>query len=216
MKTAMMLLSMVLAGQAPGAGQLPAAKPTTLPQLVASPGYQANIARLFAELPSDVFQRCPSLVSAGSQVSVLRRVSFNEGYPVAGTWKQSFPVSGCGNDTVINIFFSGQPTGKIVSLTGVPGTTHADPVLQRDAYRYVAIAAQRLAAGCAALHVRDTRYGGPAVPTRPPVGGSAVGQPWEETWFVAACGQVIAVPVTFVPDATGTTIVTKTATATAR
>ena len=94
-------------------------------------------------------------------------------------------------------------------MIATPGMTHAGITLQRDAYRYVAIAAQPAAKDCAALHIRDTRYQGPIAAQPQPVGGNAIGVPWRETWSVAACGAVIDIPVTFIPDATGTTISTK-------
>ena len=172
-----------------------------LQALVRSPGYQGNVARLFAALPSDVFQRCATLVSDGSQVTVLTPVSFAaDGYPVSGMWKQSFPVRGCGNDTTINLFFKGQPDEKITSIVAVPGDTHADPTLQRDAVRYAWLGAKAIAPTCTTPHARHTRYDGVV---------DAKHKAWRETWIVAACGQNVEIPITFTPDATGTTITAK-------
>src|SRR4051812_40565958 len=78
-------------------------------------------------LPPTVFQRCPTLMSNGSRMTVLKPVSFAaSGYPNAGVWKQSFPVSGCGNDTILNIYFSAGADEKINTLFAAPGDSIAD------------------------------------------------------------------------------------------
>ena len=179
--------------------------PVSLQQLVATPGYQANVARLFSQLPPDVFQRCPALVSRGSSVTVIEPAVFAaDGYPTAGLWRQSFPVSGCGNDTTINFFFKAGPDKKIASVVALPGDTHAGLQLQRDAVRYAVIAVQAKAAGCAMINVRTTSYTRSASGAVPGPAGRA--EPWRETWTLSACGRRYVVPMTFVPDATGTTI----------
>jgi len=181
-------------------GETPAA-PQPSPQLqslVRSPGYLGNIQRLFAALPTDVFQRCPDLVAPASAASVLTPVTFApDGYPVSGTWRQSFPVRGCGNDTTINIFFQAQPDEKIASIVAGPGDTRANLTLQRDALRYAWLGAKAVAPDCTTPHARHTRYDGVVDTAR---------KAWRETWIIAACGRNVAVPITFTPDATGTTI----------
>ena len=182
----------------------------SLQQLVLSAPYQRNIARLFSSLPIDVFQRCSSLVSQGSTVTVLKPASFaGDGYPISGAWKQSFPVRGCGNDTSINFFFFAQADEKITSLIAAPGDTHADPTLQRDAMRYVMLAARLAAPECTAPHLRTTHFDG-----RLSAQGSSTISPetssgWRETWSASACGKLIPVPLTFITDATGTRVVAR-------
>ena len=169
-----------------------------LQALLRSSGYQGNIQRLFSALPADVFQRCPTLVSQGSTVTVLSPVRFaQDGYPVSGAWKQSFPIRGCGNDTSINIFFQGQADEKIASIVAVPGDTHADLALQRDALRYAWLGAKAAAPNCATPHARHTRYDGVV---------DAAHKAWRESWIIAACGRNVEVPITFTPDPTGTRI----------
>lgn len=172
--------------------------PAQLQALIRSAGYEGNIQRLFAALPADVFQRCPTLVSQESTVTVLAPLRFaQDGYPVAGAWKQSFPVRGCGNDTSINIFFRGEPDEKIASIVAVPGDTHADLALQRDALRYSWVAAKAAAPNCMTPHVRHTRYDGVV---------DTAHRAWRESWVVIACGRNVEVPITFTPDPTGTRI----------
>ena len=179
--------------------------PPELEALVKTAGYQNNVARLFSLLPSDVFQRCPTLVSNGSRVTIIQPVTFaSGGYPISGLWRQSFPVSGCGNDTTINLFFQGQPTEKVGSIVGIAGATHADLALQRDALRYAVIAVQAASPKCADAHIRTSSYDGS--------GTGKHARAWRETWTVAACGHVFQVPLEFIPDATGTVISAKVAT----
>lgn len=181
----------------------------SLQKLVLSTPYQANIARLFSSLPPDVFQRCPSLVSNGSTVTVLKAPSFSvDGYPTSGVWKQSFPVSGCGNDTSINFIFFAQSNEKITSMIAAPGDTHADPVLQRDTMRYVIMVAKSQAADCSSPHLRTTQFDGRLNAHEGSINSQTTLGGWRETWTVSACGRSLSVPVTFLTDATGTRIVT--------
>jgi hypothetical protein len=174
---------------------------------VLSTSYQAYIARLFSSLPSDVFQRCPTLVSNGSTVTVLKPPTFAaDGYPTSGAWKQSFRVTGCGNDTSINFYFFGHPDEKITSLIAAPGDTHADPTLQRDTIVHVMIAAGAQARDCNAPHLRTTHFDGPLDAQAGAARVQTALSGWRETWTISACGRLLAVPVTFVPDATGTRI----------
>jgi len=63
----------------------------------------------------------------------MKPVSFAKGDSSnVGSWKQAFPVSGCGNDTVLHIYFTATADKKINAIVGLPGSTHADLTLQRN------------------------------------------------------------------------------------
>jgi hypothetical protein len=99
--------------------------------------HQAFVARAFSQIPKTVFQRCPGLVSKGSNSTVLKPITFSQdGYPNSGAWIQTFPVEGCGNDTVLNFYFVVGNDQKINAIVGFPGSTHADLRLQNDALTY--------------------------------------------------------------------------------
>jgi hypothetical protein len=191
-------------------GQAPDA---SLQSLIRTQSYQELVNNALGRLPSAVFQRCPSLVSSGSTVTVLEPVSFaKSGNPNAGSWKQAFPVSGCGNDTVLHIYFTATPDEKISTAVGLPGSTHADLTLQRNAVTYAqtgAIAAKNVAKDCNHFDVRNTKFEsyGLAEPPTPDPGPGNGRRPWWETWTMTGCGQIIDVPIDFVPDTTGTTII---------
>jgi len=170
--------------------------------------YGGLINSILSRFPATVFQRCPTLVSNGSQVTLLSPVTFGaDGYPNAGSWKQTFPVSGCGNDTVLNLYFSATADEKINTAVGVPGSTHADLTLQRDGVMYANTGAALLGKNCKAYDVKNTRFEGYGLPkpATPDPGPESHFRPWWETWTLVGCGATIDVPIDFVPQEKGGT-----------
>lgn len=105
-----------------------------------------------------------------------------------------------GRVVVISLFLAGSITGPGFAQTGrLPGNSHADAVLQRDTLSYVAINVGVQQRGCSQFRVVNTAFGGYDAE-------DAIKRPWHEIWTVTACGQTWKVPVTYVPDATGTSI----------
>lgn len=185
---------------------------TQLQAFVRTEFYRGLINRAFSGLSPVVFQRCPTLVSGGSRVTIIKPVSFGQdGFPNSGLWRQSFPISGCGNDTVLNFFFYAGADEKINTIIAFPGGTHADLLLQRDAKLYADIGAQAVSKGCKTFVVKDTRFEGfgapnPPIPDPGPEKGIAH-RPWWEKWTLVGCGHTIEVPVDFVPQSKGTQII---------
>jgi hypothetical protein len=171
--------------------------------------YKGVINRAIATVPPAVFQKCPSLVSTGSRVTVLKPVSFGQsGFPNAGLWKQSFPISGCGNDTVLNFYFSASADEKINTVIGIPGTTHADLTLGRDTLLYANMGAALIAKDCKSFVVKNTKFEGfghAKAPIADPGPGKSPA-PWWETWTMIGCDRTVDVPIEYAPDATGTQI----------
>lgn len=192
----------VIRAQADGAGQLQAFTKTAF--------YGQLLNRALATIPESVFKRCPTFVSAGSQVTILKPISFgSEGFPVSGSWVQRFPVSGCGNDTVWTFFFSAGADKKITTVIGVPGATHANLTLQRDAFKYASIGAGLAAKDCKTFVVKNTKFEsyGLQTPATPDPGPGQRLRPWWETWTMVGCGKTIDVPIDFVPDEKGAQII---------
>ena len=157
-----------------------------------TPFYAGLINRGLAVLPPVVFHKCPALRSAGSQVIELSPVTFaQDGFPITGEWKQRFPVTGCGNDTILNVYFTATTQEKIDTVMGIPGQTRADLRLQQDARRYAVIGATLLAKSCRQFDILNTeivdveRPDPNRQPTQPP--------PWSENWN---CSQCLANPNT--------------------
>ncbi len=184
---------------------------TQFQAFTASDFYRGLVGRAIGQIPPTIFQRCPTLVSNGSRVAVLKPIQFgSDGFPIDGIWRQTFPVTGCGIDTMLNFYFFAMPEKKINTVVGVPGTTHADLSLQRDAVKFADIGARvALNSTCTEFNVRNTRFEayGTAKPPTPDPGPDTKLRPWWETWTMIGCGKIIDVPIDFVPDATGTRII---------
>ena len=137
------------------------ADPNGLQQFLASDFHKGLVMRAISLIPKDVFQTCPTLKSSGPAVAVTRPVTFGQdGRMTSGAWWERLPVSGCNNDTILNIFFAVSSDSKINTTTGHPGTTHADLVLQHDALHYAYLAAAAQGKDCNHFDVKNTRFEG--------------------------------------------------------
>jgi hypothetical protein len=128
------------------------------------------------------------------------------GNPTRGVWMMVGQFEGCGQIRVMNLRYGFGPEGKLVRSPMLPGTTHADPLLQNDALFHARVAMIGLAPkDCKEITVIDTkflRYGDESPKARPGFETHV----WYEEWRVRECGVVGTVPINFIPDATGTTI----------
>jgi hypothetical protein len=174
-----------------------------------TPFYAGLINRALAVLPPAIFHKCPTLRSPGSQVIELSPVAFaQDGYPSSGMWQQRFPVTGCGNDTVLNFYFVATADEKVNTILGIPGETHADLRLQRDAQTYALIGAKLQAKSCPNFDTINSAYNGADAPAMVgPAARHSLPPPWSETWTLQGCGRRFHVGLRFVPNASGTQIV---------
>lgn len=136
-----------------------------------------------------------------------RPVSFDDsGNLIAGAWKQMVNEQGCGASRVLNVMVVAQGPGKLSVVPILPGATHADPILQKDALRYAMAAVVATPGGnepnCSVGYVADTEYLGEEGEMLP----GSKGRPWKELWTVQSCKQKALVPMRFTPDSTGTSI----------
>ncbi len=179
-------------------------------EFLASAVHKGLVSRALAALPPTVFQQCPTLKSPGSQTTVMQPISFApDGVPNAGAWREVFPVSGCGNGTQLNFYFAAGRDGKINTTIEIPGTTRADPLLQRDAQRFANLGAGVAAKDCRKFETKNSRFEafGLRNPPTPDPGPNTRLRPWWETWTLIGCGRTFDVPISFVPDQTGTQII---------
>jgi hypothetical protein len=125
---------------------------------------------------------------------------------IGGEWLQSVIATGCGTRRQLNILTQPQHDGALSRIALLPGTTIADPLLQRDAIQYVMVQAHRLIPpDCTQARVVETRFVEFEENPLSTVHGRKV-RPWREDWRVEGCGKRVIVPVRFVPDSSGTTI----------
>lgn len=167
------------------------------------------INRVLSTLPPEIFHKCPSLQSSETKISPVQPITFGaDGLPNAGAWWEKFPVKGCGNDKLINVNFAIGTDGKIKTTIGLPGTTHANLILQHDAAQYATSSVGARAKDCNQFMIVDTRFEGFGLhdPATPDPGAEAQFRPWWETWTVIGCDHAYDVPMNFMPDATGTKI----------
>jgi hypothetical protein len=122
----------------------------------------------------------------------------------AGAWKQSVSETGCGQTRLLNVVLLIDPhTHGLKAFPLFPGSTRADPALQKDALLYAIIAATLPENNnCKNMYVVDTEFLHMA---GEPLEGSK-GPPWDELWTLSLCGKKAEVTMHFIPDKTGTTI----------
>jgi hypothetical protein len=60
----------------------------------------------------------------------------SSGHIVAGDWLQAVHEQGCDQTRVLNVLLLVQGPNSIATIPLLPGTTHAGPVLQKDAVKY--------------------------------------------------------------------------------
>jgi hypothetical protein len=131
---------------------------------------------------------------------------------IGGAWLQSVIATGCGTLRQLNILTSAQQDGTLRRIALLPGTTIADPQLQRDAVKFaMAGVGQLMPPDCLrearVVETRFIEFEGLPLSTVQPVRAA---RSWREDWTVEGCGKRVVVPVHFIPDPSGTTIRTST------
>lgn len=125
---------------------------------------------------------------------------------VAGDWKQVVHEQGCGQTRVLNVLVVVQGPSSLATIPLLPGTTHAGPVVQKDAVKYAVQVVATVPGGhdanCKIGYVEDTEF----VSQESTAVQGGKGPPWRELWTLVSCVQKMQVPMLFVPDATGTSV----------
>lgn len=138
---------------------------------------------------------------------VFKPMAFDSsGGPIAGILKYPVKEDGCGITRILNVFVIVQGPRQVATVPFLlPGTTHADPGLQKDAVQYAGAAAAVLVGKneeCKIKYFADTEF----LEQEAPVPGAKV-SPWRERWTMIQCSKKLIIPMRFIPDATGTQIV---------
>lgn len=137
---------------------------------------------------------------------VLKPMAFDaSGGPVAGFLKYPVKEDGCGVTRILNVFVIVQGPRQVATVPYLPGSTRADPALQKDAVQYAANWAA-IAVGknddCKVKYIADTEF----LEQEAALPGAKVA-PWREQWTQIQCHRKVTIPLRFIPDATGTQIV---------
>ena len=203
-------LLLVLRLMLPGVAHSQAFDPVPFQTFLSSDVNKRLVTGALTSMPAEVFHTCPGLVISKAAVHVVEAIAFGaDGVPTSGVWWERFPVQGCGNDTVLNIHFAATGDDNIEATATLPGSTRADPLLQRDAKLYAYVGAASHATSCRQFFVKNSQFGGYGLrsPGHPDPGNGARFRPWRETWTIVGCGRTFQVPMEFVPDATGTQVI---------
>jgi hypothetical protein len=137
---------------------------------------------------------------------VMKPIVFSEDKqnPVNGVWMTRYRIVRCGDEKIYNALFFANTTGDMpIAKAFFPGSTNAGPQLVSDAMRAAVTKAltQKNDRDCKTAYVFDMRVTEPAhkvVEAEKTFTGV-----WNELWTLDLCGQMIDVPMIFIPDANG-------------
>lgn len=173
-----------------------------------SPLHAGLVHRALAVMKKPVAPNCGDLGSRAVNTHPLTAITFGpDGVPNSGAWKSEIPITGCGDDTVVNLFFVVQPDGvKIKTVIGVRGWTRTHPDLQDTATNFAGRAAAASVPGCKQIDVINTKLSNTPLPEFPGKPTDPAYRPWSEIWTLATCGKKTDVLVSFFPSPNGTQI----------
>lgn len=182
-----------------------AADQTAFQKIVADPNVQQHV--LAAARRSTVMLQNPC---SGAEFTLLNDFAIyhpptfdGAGAMIGGAWKQAVGEKGCGVGRLLNVLAWVPKPKTLGTAPLLPGRTRADPQLQKDAVGFAVIATGGREANCNIGYVADTTFLGQ---TGAPI-AAGKGPPWREVWTLVTCTKKFEVPMQFIPDATGTTIV---------
>jgi hypothetical protein len=137
-----------------------------------------------------------------TEYQILTPVDFTEGseHPKSGAWFEFVEMNICEEHRKTKYLVMAQNGNEPRLNLMLPGDSQADPFLQRDAMQHALIASMQAPdlKNCRDGKIVDTKF----------VNKDASG-PWYEDWTVKGCGVSHLVRMSFIPDATGTTITAK-------
>ncbi len=185
------------------------ALPPALLPLLTTPDHRAALLRAAHAVDPPGTPACPdaNYVTTGDVGILVPPKVDASGKPTEGVWKESIRVDGCGPERILNAMTQVQSNGTLQTSPLLPGTTIADPQLQRDSVQYAAAGMGSMPSGCNQGGVVNTQFVGvDGQPPGTPQPANAAAKPWTEIWTLEACGKRAEVRMSFTPDATGTAI----------
>jgi hypothetical protein len=186
-------------------GQVFADDKANFSKMVSDPDEQKQVLSVAKQSGVVVNNPCPSAnFSILDQFVFVQPMVFDSsGRLTQGAWKQSVAEKGCGQNRLLNVLFWRDPNvNSMRAMPLFPGTTRADPILQKDAMPHAAMAAQWPEKDCKSGYMENTEFLKEAGEQLE----GARGKPWDELWTLASCTRKARVTLHFIPDKTGTTI----------
>ncbi|HEY3951718.1 hypothetical protein [Phenylobacterium sp.] len=199
------LLCCGVAALAVAASSASAQLPPELQAFIRTPAHRAEIAASVRPYLADV-PSCQAATTRSVSVNIYTPPTFaSDGSLTGGVFKENIKIDGCATSGALNILTMFRPGAPPLVGMLLPGDTHADIALQRDALVSArALVAGKTPAGCGALHVIDTHFDGYGEPVNADVPAGRDARQWRETWTFFSCGQQTAIHVDFFPTHTGT------------
>ncbi len=173
-------------------------------RILANPGEQAHVLAAAKRASVVLNNPCSSArFELKDTVAIYARPSFdNSGAITGGAWKQVVSEEGCSARRTLNVLVWVKEPRAIAMMPLLPGTTHANPQLQKDGMQYAVMQAGGPEKDCATGYVADTEF-----LEREAAPQGARSSPWREAWTLASCTKRTRVVMRFIPDSTGTQIV---------
>jgi hypothetical protein len=177
-------------------------------KLLADPTVQQNFINSAVRSAVLVNNPRPSAqFSVTDKIAVYEPLVFDgSGLLVTGAFKRAVNEQGCGTSRILNVLLWVQGAKSIATGALLPGTTRADPVLQKDAAGYAFNTANILASSsvenCQTPYLADTEF----IEQESVVLEGAKGPSWRELWTLVWCTKKMQIPMRFIPDRTGTSI----------
>ena len=140
-------------------------------------------------------------------MSVVQPIDFpdDKQHPVKGMWMIRYQIHRCGQSKFYNALFIASANGKTPPTTQAyyPGNSNADPLLIKDAMMsaWISASVKSGVKECKEIEVFDMRVTEKAHDVAEE--GKTFKGVWKETWTFRACGKIVDVEITFIPDATG-------------
>lgn len=173
---------------------------TPVQRFLADTHLKQNIINTAAKSTVVTRHPCSTATYAMQDPVEIQPMKFNEGGgPVSGELKVPVKEDGCGASRLLNVYIWVQHENSIAVTPMLPGESHAEDVLQKQAYAYALQAAGGPEPNCPTAYVENTQYVGEE--GKPAKGAKA--SPWKETWTLQSCGWKAEVPVLFSPNASG-------------
>lgn len=171
------------------------------------PVLRQNIINAAAKSTVILQNPCPTAqYSVATTPIILKPMDFDSaGLATAGMVRFPVKEEGCGIARLLNVLVWTQGPGAAGTSPLAPGSTIADPILQKDAGGRAYDAAMRAAlpdAACRIKYLADTEF----VDRQNSAEDPSKLVSWREKWTIVLCNKKVIVPIRFTPDSTGTAI----------
>lgn len=174
-------------------------------KLIQEPSEQQLVLNAAKQSPVVLKNPCASAkFTLVNQFAIYKPLAFDSSDNISdGAWQQTVSESGCGQNRLLKVLlFLDAHSNGLKARPLYPGSTRANPILQKDALIHAVMAAGGLQEDYKNAYVADTEF---LNETGHPLEGVS-DKPWNELWTLNIAGKKAQVIMHFIPDGTGTAI----------